>query len=112
MLDTSPESSHPFSQSDVHHDEQIQRVVSPGNQASLAHYQAQYAAYDPYHHRPDVDPSQHDPRQQVPMLTQYHANTEIQQDWNSRRQSVPLATPEQRAVYRYHEVENQNGYIR
>src|SRR5438045_7004091 len=54
----------------MHHDEQIQRVVSPANQTSLAHFQNQYAAYEPYHHRTDLDVNvQHDPRQQVKSQT-------------------------------------------
>ena len=66
MMETpTTDSSHSFPQSDLHHEEQIQRVVSPTNQASLGHYQAQYASYDVYHHRTDLDNTQHDPRQQV-----------------------------------------------
>lgn len=94
-----PASPHAFS-SAMHHQEQIQRVVSPVNQASLAHYQAQYAGYEGYH-RSDMDVTQHDPRQQM------------QTEWNTRtRQSMPLPTPDQRSMYRYHEVEGQNSYIR
>jgi hypothetical protein len=59
MMDP-PASPHTFQQS-MHHQDQIQRVVSPANQ--LAHYQAQYAGYETYHRTEDV---QHDPRQQVP----------------------------------------------
>jgi hypothetical protein len=100
MESSATDSPHSYSQSDLHHEEQIQRVVSPTSQASLGHYQTQYTGYEVYHHRTDLDNSQHDPRQQ------------IQQDWPTRRQSAQLATQEQRAMYRYHEVESQNGYIR
>jgi hypothetical protein len=63
MMDP-PASPHPF-QSGMHHQEQIQRVVSPVNQASMAHYQAaQYSGYEGYH-RSDMEVAQHDPRQQV-----------------------------------------------
>lgn len=58
-----PASPHPF-QPGVHHHEQIQRVVSPGNQTGLAHYQNQYASYEQYH-RNDTEVAQHDTRQQV-----------------------------------------------
>jgi hypothetical protein len=60
MMDP-PASPHPFQQQNMHHQDQIQRVVSPANQ--MGHYQAQYAGYDTYHRADDV---QHDPRQQVP----------------------------------------------
>jgi hypothetical protein len=63
MMDP-PASPHPFSSGGMHQQDQIQRVVSPVNQASMAHYQAQYAGYEGYH-RNDMDVSQHDPRQQV-----------------------------------------------
>jgi hypothetical protein len=59
------DSPQPFATSDIHHEEQGQRVVSPVNQPSLAQYQAQYAGYEAYHHRSEIDNSQHDPRQQV-----------------------------------------------
>jgi hypothetical protein len=60
--------SHGFSQATLHHEEQIQRVVSPANQAALAHYQAQYAGYEAYH-RQEMDVTQHDPRQVQTTLT-------------------------------------------
>ena len=64
MLETpATDTPHSYPQSDIHHEEQIQRVVSP-NQSALSHYQAQYTGYEVYHNRPDLDNS-HDPRQQV-----------------------------------------------
>jgi len=111
MESSATDSPHSYSQSDIHHEEQIQRVVSPTSQTSLGHYQAQYAGYEVYHHRTDLDNSQHDPRQQV-NLCYGLAKAKIQQDWSGRRQSAQLAPQEQRPMYRYHEVESQNGYIR
>ena len=72
MMDP-PASPHPFQQG-MHHQEQIQSVVSPPNQTSMAHYQTQYASYDQYCHN-DSDVAQHDRRQHVisysdePLLT-------------------------------------------
>jgi hypothetical protein len=63
MMDP-PASPHAFQQGGMHHQEQIQRVVSPAHQTALAHYQTQYPGYDQYH-RNDTDITQHDPRQQV-----------------------------------------------
>lgn len=69
MDPSSSDSPHSFPQSEMHHEEQIQRVVSPSNQASMAHFQTQYAGYESYHHRTDMDGNvQHDPRQQVPAI--------------------------------------------
>jgi len=113
MIDSSgTDSPHTYSQSELHHEEQ--RVVSPTNQASMGHYQAQYAGYEVYHHRTDLDHNaQQDPRQQVKASSNCMAKLlKIQQDWSGRRQSAQLAAQEQRAMYRYHEVESQNGYIR
>lgn len=62
MMDP-PASPHPFQQG-MHHQEQIQRVVSPANQTAMAHYQSQYASYEQYRHS-DTDVAQHDARQQV-----------------------------------------------
>jgi hypothetical protein len=53
----------PFSHG-LHHQEQLQRVVTPSNQNSIPHYQGHYNGYDTYH-RSEGDVSQHDPRQQV-----------------------------------------------
>lgn len=77
----------------------------------MGHYQAQYTGYEVYHHRTDPENAQQDPRQQV-KASCVLANIKIQQDWSGRRQSTQLAAQEQRAMYRYHEVESQNGYIR
>ena len=59
-----PTSPHPFQQG-MHHQDQIQRVVSPANQTAMSHYQTQsYANYEQYH-RSDTEAAQHDSRQQV-----------------------------------------------
>jgi hypothetical protein len=68
MESTATDSPHSYSQSDLHHEEQIQRVVSPNSQASMGHYQAQYTGYEVYHHRTDLENAQQDPRQQVKLL--------------------------------------------
>jgi hypothetical protein len=66
MDPSSSDSPHSFPQSELHHEDQIQRVVSPANQASMAHFQTQYGTYEPYHHRTELDGNiQHDARQQV-----------------------------------------------
>ena len=65
MDPSTSDSSHAFSQPEMHHEEQVQRVVSPANHPSMAHFQAQYSGYDAYH-RTDLDGNpQNDPRQQV-----------------------------------------------
>lgn len=65
MDPSASEASHAFAQQEMHHGEQVQRVMSPANHASMTHFQAQYPGYE-YHHRTDLDNNiQHDPRQQV-----------------------------------------------
>jgi hypothetical protein len=51
----------------MHHEEQIERVVSPASQSSMGQY-PQYQGYEQYQHRVDMDPGvqqQQDPRHQV-----------------------------------------------
>lgn len=100
MMDP-PTSPHPFQQG-IHHQEHIQRVVSPANQTAMSHYQTQsYATYEQYH-RNDTEVAQHDSHQQMP------------QEWTVRRQPTQLPTSDQRGMYRYQEVEgSQTGnYMR
>jgi hypothetical protein len=101
-----------FSQSEISHEDHSQRVLSPSHQTSLQ-YHSQYAGYESYHHRPEMESS--DARHQV--AAHYSGNLihQLPQEWTTRRQSGPplsTTTGEQRAMYRYHEVEGQNGYIR
>ena len=65
-----------FPQSEMHREEQIQRVVSPANQASMIHSQNQHVEYESYYHRTVLDGNaQHDPLQQVRVIPAYdHSN--------------------------------------
>src|SRR5437762_8529121 len=49
MDPSTSEASHSFAQQEMHHDEQVQRVVSPASHASMAHFQAHYPAYESHH---------------------------------------------------------------
>jgi len=94
----------------MHHDEQVERVVSPPNHSAMGQF-PQYQGYDQYHHRVDIDPSgQHDTRHQVLRSNNCLLIVQLHQDWTTRRQSIPVPNPDQRSMYRYHEVESQNTY--